>query len=329
MPHERAPDPDPHIELVPYREELRDTWERLVRSASNGHFFMERGFLDYHGNRFEDASFLVRRRGHWLGVIPMHRVDRNAWHSHDGIPFAGLIANPRLNHSDEVSLFAALREQLRRQEVRALKWTPVPWSYRRQPGDGETLALENLGATKGRSKSACMLRLDQPAHRTKRLITQSRSALTRELQFVEQVPLEVGWELVADTLARRHDAPPLHRPEDWRYLAQRYPDQIHGCGIQSPGGELLVFQLLFLCRPVVRMQAVGYTPDAVRFHAVEKLCFELATRPWTRYQWLDFGTSNDPATGELVESLHEFKERFGGRTVLIPSYEWRAEVPHP
>ena len=46
------------IEIIPYKNNFIDDWEKIVLSASSSNFLYLRKYLDYHGRRFKDKSLL-------------------------------------------------------------------------------------------------------------------------------------------------------------------------------------------------------------------------------------------------------------------------------
>src|SRR6202035_623782 len=68
-----------------------EAWNDFVRASRNGTFLLERAYMDYHSNRFHDASLIVR--GHEeeiVAVLPANRTD-NVVTSHGGLTYGGLI----------------------------------------------------------------------------------------------------------------------------------------------------------------------------------------------------------------------------------------------
>ena len=47
------------MNIVPYTNQLKDEWDSFVRLSKNGTFLFERGFMDYHSDRFDDCSLMI------------------------------------------------------------------------------------------------------------------------------------------------------------------------------------------------------------------------------------------------------------------------------
>ena len=45
--------------VIPYSINKREDWNSFVRRSKNGTFLLQRGFMDYHADRFFDCSVMV------------------------------------------------------------------------------------------------------------------------------------------------------------------------------------------------------------------------------------------------------------------------------
>ena len=83
------------MEAHPYRRDLQARWNDLNRRARNGHFIFDRGFMEYHADRFEDASLVVTEGDDVIALLPANRSG-DAVHSHQGLTFGGLVIEAAL-----------------------------------------------------------------------------------------------------------------------------------------------------------------------------------------------------------------------------------------
>lgn len=59
------------IEFVPYTLDQQPVWaDAFVADAKNGAFLFQRADQDYHADRLPDYSFLLRRDGEPIGLLP-------------------------------------------------------------------------------------------------------------------------------------------------------------------------------------------------------------------------------------------------------------------
>src|SRR5437016_10636090 len=135
----------PPITVIPYERSFAIEWNRFVAAARNGHFLFDRGFMDYHSDRFTDCSLLFFDKGQLIGVLPANRHDDTVY-SHQGLTFGGIVAGDRLGAERMLAVFDALRGHLAEAGVRSLVYKPVPHIYHRRPAEEDLYALFRHGA---------------------------------------------------------------------------------------------------------------------------------------------------------------------------------------
>ena len=67
--------------------QTRRSWDRFVDACRTPHVLFRRGFVEYHADRFEDASVVVEdpdRPGALLAVVPARRAMRGPRDPADG-----------------------------------------------------------------------------------------------------------------------------------------------------------------------------------------------------------------------------------------------------
>lgn len=101
--------------------------------------------MEYHRDRFQDASLLFFEDHNLLAVLPANRTGDQLV-SHGGLTFGGVISGHELGASVMLELFDVLLEQLRGQGVRTLLYKPVPHIYHRAPAEEDLYALFCSGA---------------------------------------------------------------------------------------------------------------------------------------------------------------------------------------
>ena len=312
------------LRIVRYREDLRLDWNHAVREARNGLFFFEREFLDYHGPRFSDCSLMLYAGRNVLALLPAHR-DGDALVSHLGLPFAGWLVAPALCLRHMQECFVLLEEFLRANGLGRFVVSPVPSRYAVAPCEEELWCLRQVGATEVTAKASVAMR----PRDFRKLATESRGRmLAREVflscRVVATSNTRLHMERTAEFLHRRHQTQPLHTAEDMEFLAAAFPQNIRIWEVWRGDhlvGGLLAFvthrvirpQHMFVCGGAERMGGAGVLNGAILLLEEIKDC-----------HW-DFGTSMDPASGQLDPTLHQFKESHGGRIFIQSTYEWHLE----
>ena len=65
-------------------------WDDFLVDARNATFLFYRDYMDYHADRFKDASLLCFREGRLEALLPAH-FSEGIFHSHGGLTYGGFI----------------------------------------------------------------------------------------------------------------------------------------------------------------------------------------------------------------------------------------------
>src|SRR5688500_7397432 len=100
------------INVRRYEAADRARWDQVVRTARNSHFMFERGYLEYHADRYSDASLLFETSGRLVAVLPAHQFRESATGelvvaAHDGLSFSGFVVSPSMHQGRMDSVFEA------------------------------------------------------------------------------------------------------------------------------------------------------------------------------------------------------------------------------
>jgi hypothetical protein len=306
------------VVLERFTPDQSDQWDDFIRRARNGHFMFTRRYLDYHEDRFLDSSLMARRGRQLIAVLPAHRMSESLV-SHRGLPFAGWITHPRLRMRWMQAIFAALMQWMSDQGIAKLVYKAIPHIYHRFPAEEDRYVLTQLGAQCSELEVTTAKRLADPTttnSTNRRMINRARQAgiTVRPWNDFERFhAMHASW------LAERHGAGPLHTLDEARLLAQRFPDEIRMYAAFQ-GDRAITAQRVYISDTVIRLQGLGETPQGRRLAANSAIRGWLEENPAFRGRWLDFGTSMDPETGELADSLMCHKESAGGRAVMVPTF---------
>jgi len=307
--------------LVWYDPSRKDLWDDTVRAARNGHFIFLRDFMDYHADRFRDASALLLRGYKIMALLPAHITGRQLV-SHGGLSFGGWIQAPGCRHVDLAQGFFLLGEEMRRRGLERLVYSPAPYPYHDGACDDDLFLLRSLGATCSRIKLAAILTNRDFPKRRKIFAQPLRRAESRCPGVIEETrEISPFWDRLSAFLAERHQAVPVHTAAEMELLKNRFPQNIRLFHFRQ-GTDILAGEVVFLSKNVLRFQYGFYYYN----HSQDYLSFRL--QEWIRLQpdfarpWVDLGTSMNPGTGELNQLLHQNKESFGARGIIMETWTW-------
>jgi hypothetical protein len=306
----------PNLAVEAYQPEARDTWDEVVRSARARHFMFERAYMDYHQDRFADASWFVLLKDRPIAVMAASRHGDEVV-SHGGLTFGGLLSRPDLTTVRAVDALQLLTRALRADGVRRLVYKPMPHPYHLAPSEEDLYALHQAGARLvSREVTAAVAPGARPTYSDERRRAVRRSVSER-LGLAESDSIDEFWALLEATLSERHGVGPVHSASEMRLLAARFPGRIR-LFVASENREIVAGTLVFETPTVAHAQYIAVGPRGRESCALDALFDHLLTDVF-RELWCDFGISNE-RDGRLNEGLLRNKEGYGARAIVHDRY---------
>ncbi|RUL63460.1 GNAT family N-acetyltransferase [Dyella dinghuensis] len=303
----------------PYAPADAGAWDALVGRSRNGNFLHLRGYMDYHAERFVDASLVIERDGDIEAVFPANLRGTEVV-SHAGLTYAGLIATPALRAESTLSVFQQVGDHYRALGVERIVYKAIPHVFHQSPAEEDLYALHRLGARLKRRDISSVISLQDPFHFTdgrKQSIGKARKAGVR---------IQTGGDiaefhaLLTETL-RKHHAVPTHNLQELRLLQSRFPQNIvlHEAHV---GDELHAGVLVYDFGKAVHTQYMASSEDGRRSEALSFLLAELINTVYADRKYFSFGISSEEEGTQLNSGLIAQKEYFGARAVVHDFYEW-------
>ena len=309
-----------HLRLAPYRPELADRWNAFVADSKNGTFLFDRGYMDYHADRFVDGS-LVAFEGEdestIAALLPASRHgDRVV--SHGGLTYGGWVTDARMTSPAMLRLFELLRAWAPGAGVSSLRYKAMPRCYHRLPAEEDLYGLFVQGAVLARQDLTSVLDMaaaPEWAKRRKRALAKSRA------EGVE-VALSTDWADFLSCLSEvlvRHGATPVHSEAELELLAARFPDRIR-LYAASVKGRAGAYVLVYDCGQTAHTQYLAATEAGRASGALEAIVHRLI-EDYTGRRYLSFGISTEDEGRTLNHGLVAQKEMFGARAMVCPFYD--------
>ena len=328
------------MKIKRYTSEDMPLWDAFVKASRNGTFLHERGYMDYHSDRFEDHSLMYYdEKGKLIAVLPAnisssnHQITKSSNHpiipssliSHSGLTFAGFILAKSAKSSDVLELFDVTLDYLKQNGIETFVYKPAPTIYHLQPSQDEEYALWQHGAQLDVCNLAVSidLRSQQTIAPTVNRSRCLRKALREDYTIVESDDLAAFWPIVTDNLMQRYGATPLHTLAEITLLKQRFPHNIRLWVALDANQQIQGGILIYETQQVAHCQyphatAVGKAQGAIDLLYHHIIDYYINEKPAIRY--FDFGTSNEQRGRYLNKNLISFKEGFGARGVTYKTY---------
>lgn len=305
------------LEVLARRDVDASEWDAAVRSARQRHFMFEAAYIDYHSDRFTDASLVITSKGKAVAAIPASIRDETVV-SHGGLTFGGLLVTAALGAQHVVEALAAALNAWRELGATGVSVKPVPHIYHLAPAEEELFAWCLHGAVleSRHIAQAVMSGADVTwSNERARAVKRGRAAgvtMMRGDAFEEFMAMQ------RELLLRRHGVEPVHTATEMRLLADRFPDQIKLFEARADG-ELVAGVLVFETPRVAHAQYISASQRGQELRAQDALFAYLLEDVYREKPWFDFGISNE-RDGTLNAGLARNKEGFGARSVVYDRY---------
>ncbi|MBQ7987126.1 MAG: GNAT family N-acetyltransferase [Bacteroidaceae bacterium] len=310
------------FEIVRYTADRAGEWNAFVAVSKNGTFLFDRGYMDYHSDRFHDHSLMFFCEGRLLAVLPAH-VEGDTLYTHRGLTYGGLLMSVQLTVVQTLALFRELNDYLRQQGIRRVQYKCIPWIFHRLSAEEDLYALYHECHARMVARDYSTNIFLQAGLRWERV---RRRGVVRARQagiIVERSEdYATFWQVLTDNLGRKYGVKPVHTLDEIQLLHSRFPENIVLYQAVRDG-EVLGGVVLYVSDRVVHAQYSSASAEGKRLGAIDVLYEQIMHHDYADYPYFDFGRSTENADGSgLNESLVFQKEGFGARGLCYDIYEW-------
>ncbi|MGB3838684.1 MAG: GNAT family N-acetyltransferase [Rhodanobacter sp.] len=307
------------LAVRPYGAADAGAWDAVVEHSRNGNLLHRRGYMDYHADRFIDASLMIERRGEAAAVFPASRLG-DVVTSHGGLTYAGLISSHALRAESTLAVFEQMAGWYRAHGVQRIVYKAVPHVFHAYPAEEDLYALQRMGARLVRRDLSSVIALQEPFRFTEPRRRAIRKAGRAGIELHVDTDPASFHALLSDVL-RKHQVTPTHSLAELRLLQARFPRRIvlHEAHRQ---GVLLAGALVYDFGRVVHTQYLAASEDGRQLDALSFLLAALIGSTYAGRQYFSFGVSTEQAGTVLNSGLVAQKEYFGARGIAHDFYEW-------
>jgi hypothetical protein len=316
------------VRVVAYDPNMQGRWDEFITSSKNGTFLFRRGYMDYHADRFPDASLVVLDSDdRWVAVLPATRRG-NELTSHAGLTYGGFVTDSRMSVTTMLEVFQRVASYLLENGVDEVTYKAIPHIYHQLPAEEDLYALFCTNARICRRDVAMVLEPARPApvqERRKRGAKKASRAGVEVRTGNDHAP--AYWAILEETLNQRYGVRPVHSLEEFQLLASRFPEDIslHGAFL---GNDMLAGVVIYRSAQVAHVQYIAANEAGRELGALDLVFQSLISETYAACRYFDFGISTEQAGRFLNVGLVAQKEGFGARAVVYDHYVWslRAEA---
>ncbi len=309
------------MEVVRYCYERKTEWDAFVLAAKNSTFLFMRDYMDYHSDRFTDASLMFYDEGRLRALLPANLGSDGVVASHAGLTYGGFVLSADVRGVEVIRLFETAMQWMKRElAATAFIYKPLPYIYSAVPSQEDLYALFKMGARlAARSLSSAVnnaARMNFSQLRRRKVT----KALKEGIDCAASGDFSSYWAILTDVLGSAHGCRPVHSLEEITMLAACFPENIK-LYAASRAGVMLAGCVVYETKHVAHIQYIAASPEGKAVGALDALFDHLFTCVYSKIDYIDFGISTENGGSLLNEGLLFQKEGFGGRGVVYDVYE--------
>lgn len=294
-------------------------WNDFLEKANNATFLLNRGFMDYHADRFSDFSLMVYKDNALVALLPANKGKQTLF-SHQGLTYGGLVYG-NLKLQEVILIFREILYFLDEHGFSDLYYKSIPSIYCNKPAQEIDYALFLTKAELVRRDTLSVLetaRQNDISDLRKRGI---RKGIKSGLVIREETNFEVFWNnILIPNLELRHQAKPVHSLEEIQLLASGFPQNIRQFNVYF-GNDIVAGTTVFETENVAHAQYIAANETRAELGSLDFLFNELIQNTFSKKKYFDFGISNEAQGRKLNSGLSYWKESFGATTVTHDFYE--------
>jgi Acetyltransferase (GNAT) domain len=318
------------MQVTVYGDSDQGDWDEFIARSKNGTFLFFRQYMDYHRDRFQDFSLIIRDEdSRILGLLPANREGSRVV-SHGGLTYGGFVTDQRMKSAMMLTVMKESIEFLRNQGVDALVYKSIPHIYHRAAAEEDLYALFLAGARLTRCDALAVALHGSPVPMQERRKRGMRKALQQGLTVKSSSDLAQFWEILSTNLRSRYNRLPVHTLQEISMLRDKFPDAIRlfGC---FDAASMLAGVVIYETDRVAHAQYTAANEAGKEKCALDLLFHVLLSEVYAEKPCFDFGVSTEHGGRYLNRGLMEQKEGFGARLVAHNHYEldlirWSADA---
>lgn len=299
-----------------YDASMASEWNSFVAQSRNATFLFDRGYMDYHADRFTDCSWVVRKKGRIMALLPADITDDGVLRSHGGLTYGGwILPVSHMDGADMLDIFSRCVEIWKHEGFTALDYKPLPYIYASRPSQEDEYALFRLGAVlaeRNLSSTIDMRHGWQPDKMQRRHL---KAASSLPITIEETDDTEGFVSMLQECLRMRHDAAPVHTAAELEMLRRRFSENIRIFVTRFEGG-IHAGVCVYDTGLVAHAQYIATSSEGRRLNLLTPLFHTLITDRFADRRYFDFGISNEDHGRYLNSGLLRQKTSYGaGATV--------------
>lgn len=293
-----------------YQQGHYGLWNDFVSRSKNGTFLFQRGFMEYHSDRFKDFSLLIFEGNIIKGLFPAN-IDKDAVYSHQGLTYGGLVLDSHSSLEDINDIFEVLIAFLKEHGVSRLFIKYIPYIYNKRASHEFEYLLFNKQAQLYRKDLNLAIDYSKPARISKSKLKHFRRISGLGLEIRQDTDFRMFWDdVLIPRLKEKHNVSPVHSKEEIQLLHDRFPENILQYNAYYEN-EIVAGITLFNCGNVVKSQYGATTDRGEKVRALDFIFITLIEEYRDKSCFFDMGTVTEAGEKGYNPGLLKQKQELG------------------
>ncbi len=308
------------VNVFRYDDGQKRAWDEFVATAKNGIFLFKRDYMDYHRERFPDASLMFSDTdGRLVALLPA-TVQGDVLSSHGGLTFGGIVSNGGMKAALMLEIFEALYAKSIELGLKQIHYKALPHIYHRLPAEEDLYALYRHNAQLVRRDISSAIVMKDRLLFSKGRKWAIKQALKNGLEVRRSDGFRSFMAIEEQVLDEKHNSRPVHTAEEIQMLAERFPDNIKlFCAYGN--NTMLAGVVVYEGDTVAHAQYIAANDEGKQKGALDLILDYLINDYYRNKDYFDFGISTEDDGRYLNTGLIENKQSFGGRAIVHDFYE--------
>lgn len=306
-------------QVKPYNSSLKDAWNTLVAQSKNATFLFNRNFMDYHQDRFQDASVMIFKNEKLVAVFPANS-NGNIIFSHQGLTYGGLVFRSKLKFHSVLKIFKSLLQYYYSEGFKTLQLKQLPSIYSPIPNDALNYLMFILEAKLLKRDALSVVNQAANLPFSKDRKDGVKRGIKQGLIIKQETNFEAFWNtILIPNLKEKHNAKPVHSLKEIEKLHRLFPDNIKQFNVYH-NNKLVAGTTIFETDMVAHSQYISGNADKNKLGSLDFLHNYLLKETFKDKPYFDFGISNKNQGKQVNAGLQYWKEGFGARTITQDFY---------
>lgn len=311
-----------------YDAAMKPLWNEIVKTSRNGTFLIDRNYMDYHSDRFDDFSLIAFRDQKPMALLPANMTEDRVLHSHQGLTYGGWILPVRhFDMADFMQMWRCWLRFMKENGIEEVDYKPMPDIYSLYSSQEDLYALFRSNANVSEVNVSMSLQPQcNPGFNTlqRRLLKKSVKCDVVVREITEESEIMKFHDLLSACLDTRHGVRPVHSFTELLGLRKAFPENIRFFVTEAQGkmsGGICVYDTGI----VAHAQYIATTQEGREHGALTSIVNMLVNDVYADRRYFDFGTCNEEGGRWLNEGLARQKGSFGATPVVYSRYNFSVE----